>query len=63
MRARPLHAVAALPQTSSKSNSTSGPASETRRTSEGQFHSVDPGKLTMAPYFAEICAARISSAD
>ena len=29
-------------------------------TSEGRFHSVDPGKLTMAPYFAEICAARIS---
>jgi hypothetical protein len=29
-------------------------------TSEGRFHSVDPGKLTMAPYFAEICAERIS---
>jgi hypothetical protein len=28
-------------------------------TSEGNFHSVDPGKLTMAPYFAEICAERI----
>lgn len=27
--------------------------------SEGNFHSVDPGKLTMAPYFAEICAERI----
>jgi glycine/D-amino acid oxidase-like deaminating enzyme len=45
------------------------PASELHRrfeigvTSEGQFHSVDPGKLTMAPYFAEICAARISPAD
>ena len=32
-------------------------------TSEGRFHSVDPGKLTMAPYFAEICAERISPAD
>jgi len=31
-------------------------------TSEGRFHSVDPGKLTMAPYFAEICAERISPA-
>jgi glycine/D-amino acid oxidase-like deaminating enzyme len=30
-------------------------------TSEGNFHSVDPGKLTMAPYFAEICAERIKS--
>jgi hypothetical protein len=28
-------------------------------TSEGRFHSVDPGKLTMAPFFAEICAERI----
>jgi hypothetical protein len=28
-------------------------------TSDGRFHSVDPGKLTMAPYFAEICAQRI----
>jgi len=28
-------------------------------TSAGQFHSVDPGKLTMAPFFAEICAERI----
>jgi hypothetical protein len=42
------------------------PASELHRrfeigvTSEGRYHSVDPGKLTMAPYFAEICAARIS---
>jgi hypothetical protein len=41
------------------------PASELHRrfeigvTSEGRFHSVDPGKLTMAPYFAEICAERI----
>ena len=25
----------------------------------GRFHSVDPGKLTMAPFFAEACAARI----
>jgi hypothetical protein len=44
------------------------PASELHRrfeigvTSEGRFHSIDPGKLTMAPYFAEICAKRISSA-
>jgi glycine/D-amino acid oxidase-like deaminating enzyme len=42
------------------------PASELHRryeigvTSAGRFHSVDPGKLTMAPYFAEICAERIS---
>jgi hypothetical protein len=28
-------------------------------TSSGRFHSVDPGKLTMAPYFAERCADRI----
>jgi hypothetical protein len=41
------------------------PASELHRrfeigvTSTGRFHSVDPGKLTMAPYFAEICARRI----
>jgi glycine/D-amino acid oxidase-like deaminating enzyme len=41
------------------------PASELHRrfeigvTTEGAFHSVDPGKLTMAPYFAEICAERI----
>lgn len=45
------------------------PASELHRrfeigvTSEGNFHSVDPGKLTMAPYFAEICAERIKSTD
>jgi hypothetical protein len=44
------------------------PASELHRrfeigvTSAGRFHSVDPGKLTMAPYFAEICAERISPA-
>lgn len=44
------------------------PASELHRryeigvTSEGRFHSVDPGKLTMVPYFAEICAERISPA-
>jgi glycine/D-amino acid oxidase-like deaminating enzyme len=25
----------------------------------GNFHSVDPGKLTMAPYFANVCADRI----
>jgi glycine/D-amino acid oxidase-like deaminating enzyme len=30
-------------------------------TSNGRFHSVDPGKLTMAPYFAEMCAQRIVS--
>jgi len=41
------------------------PASELHRrfeigvTSTGRFHSVDPGKLTMAPYFAEVCADRI----
>jgi glycine/D-amino acid oxidase-like deaminating enzyme len=28
-------------------------------TSTGRFHSIDPGKLTMAPYFAEVCAGRI----
>ena len=28
-------------------------------TSDERFHFVDPGKLTMAPYFAEICADRI----
>jgi hypothetical protein len=27
-----------------------------------RYHSVDPGKLTMAPYFAEECAARILAA-
>jgi glycine/D-amino acid oxidase-like deaminating enzyme len=27
--------------------------------SNGRYHSIDPGKLTMAPYFAEGCAARI----
>jgi glycine/D-amino acid oxidase-like deaminating enzyme len=31
-------------------------------TSVGRFHSVDPGKLTMVPYFAEICAERIRPA-
>jgi hypothetical protein len=41
------------------------PASELHRrfeigvTSTGRYHSVDPGKLTMAPYFAEQCARRI----
>jgi glycine/D-amino acid oxidase-like deaminating enzyme len=45
------------------------PASELHRryeigvTSAGRFHSIDPGKLTMVPYFAEICAERINSAD
>jgi glycine/D-amino acid oxidase-like deaminating enzyme len=44
------------------------PASELHRryeigvTSNGRFHSVDPGKLTMVPYFAEVCAERISRA-
>ena len=28
-------------------------------TSDGCYHSIDPGKLTMAPYFATECAARI----
>jgi len=28
-------------------------------TTDGSFHSVDPGKLTMVPYFAEVCAERI----
>jgi glycine/D-amino acid oxidase-like deaminating enzyme len=27
--------------------------------SVGNYHSIDPGKLTLAPYFAEICASRI----
>ena len=27
--------------------------------STGKFHSINPGKLTMAPYFAEICAERV----
>jgi glycine/D-amino acid oxidase-like deaminating enzyme len=31
-------------------------------TSKEGFHSIDPGKLTMAPHFAEICADRISPA-
>jgi hypothetical protein len=41
------------------------PASELHRrfeigvTSTGRYHSVDPGKLTMAPYFADVCATRI----
>jgi hypothetical protein len=41
------------------------PASELHRrfeigvTSTGRFHSVDPGKLTMAPYFAQVCTSRI----
>jgi glycine/D-amino acid oxidase-like deaminating enzyme len=43
------------------------PASELHRrfeigvTTEGRYHSIDPGKLTMAPYFAEVCAERIAS--
>ena len=28
--------------------------------SVGRFHSIDPGKLTMAPYFADVCADRIA---
>ena len=41
------------------------PASELHRryeigvTSHGRFHAVDPGKLTMVPHFAELCADRI----
>ena len=41
------------------------PSSELHRSSEigvhsvGNYHSIDPGKLTMAPYFADICADRI----
>lgn len=41
------------------------PASELHRryeigvTSNGRYHSVDPGKLTMTPYFAGVCADRI----
>jgi hypothetical protein len=41
------------------------PLSELHRRSEigitsfGKFHSVDPGKLTMAPLFAALCADRI----
>lgn len=44
------------------------PASELHRrfeigvTSVGRFHSVDPGKLTLAPYFASACAARLAEA-
>jgi glycine/D-amino acid oxidase-like deaminating enzyme len=29
-------------------------------TSVGNYHSVDPGKLSLTPYFAEICADRIA---
>lgn len=41
------------------------PSSELHRRYEigvsttGRFHSIDPGKLTMAPHFAELCADRI----
>jgi glycine/D-amino acid oxidase-like deaminating enzyme len=28
-------------------------------TSTGRYHSIDPGKLTMAPHFADVCSARI----
>ena len=47
------------------STDTDDPASELHRrhdigvVSAGNYHSVDTGKLTMAPYFAEICADRI----
>jgi glycine/D-amino acid oxidase-like deaminating enzyme len=27
----------------------------------GRYHSIDPGKLTLAPYFAELCADRIGA--
>jgi glycine/D-amino acid oxidase-like deaminating enzyme len=30
-------------------------------TSAGNYHSIDPGKLTMAPYFAAQCAAQIAA--
>ena len=30
-------------------------------TSSGRYHSIDPGKLTMAPFFAEACAQRIAT--
>jgi hypothetical protein len=30
-------------------------------TSVGRYHSIDPGKLTMAPYFADRCADRIAA--
>jgi FAD dependent oxidoreductase len=29
----------------------------------GRYHSIDPGKLTLAPYFAEQCADRIGAAS
>jgi len=29
--------------------------------SSGRYHSIDPGKLTMAPYFAEALAERIGT--
>ena len=28
-------------------------------TTTGRYHSIEPGKLTMAPWFAELCAGRI----
>jgi hypothetical protein len=28
-------------------------------TTKGRFHAIDPGKLTLAPLFAEECASRI----
>jgi glycine/D-amino acid oxidase-like deaminating enzyme len=30
-------------------------------TSVGAYHTIDPGKLTMAPFFAEVCAERIAT--
>ena len=41
-------------------------ASELHRRSEigvhsyGRYHSIDPGKFTMAPHFARVCADRIA---
>ena len=31
--------------------------------SHGHYHSIDPGKLTMAPYFAVLCAERIAGSE
>jgi glycine/D-amino acid oxidase-like deaminating enzyme len=47
------------------STDTDDPASELHQrhdigvVSRGNYHSVDPGKLSLTPYFAEICADRI----
>jgi glycine/D-amino acid oxidase-like deaminating enzyme len=37
--------------------------SEIGVTSTRRYHSVDPGKITMAPYFADVCAERILGED